>query len=110
MFYSNTAQTKNFVVKGNVFANATESLVRSDIEWKPEQPQLLENVYWQDNKDLPFFMWLKEKYFEKDFDAWRDLTGQEKGASVDKVDVKKLIPRFNKSRRDTRDVDKSRKR
>ena len=66
MFYSNTAQTKNFVVKGNVFANATESLVRSDIEWKPEQPQLLENVYWQDNKDLPFFMWLKEKYFEKD--------------------------------------------
>ncbi|MBQ9812613.1 MAG: hypothetical protein IJM54_04785 [Thermoguttaceae bacterium] len=92
MFYSNTAQTKNFVVKGNVFANATESLVRSDIEWKPEQPQLLENVYWQDNKDLPFFMWLKEKYFEKDFDAWRDLTGQEKGANVEKVDVKKLIP------------------
>ncbi|MBP5622567.1 MAG: carbohydrate binding domain-containing protein [Thermoguttaceae bacterium] len=92
MFYSNTAQTKNFVVKGNVFANATESLVRSDIEWTPEQPNLTENVYWQDDKELPYFMWLKEKYFEKDFDAWRDLTGQEKGATVKKIDVKTLIP------------------
>ena len=55
MFYSNTAQTKNFVVRGNVFADATDSLVRSDIDWVPEQPEIDQNQYWQSNSDLPYF-------------------------------------------------------
>ncbi|MBQ4202254.1 MAG: protein kinase [Thermoguttaceae bacterium] len=63
MFYSNTAQTKNFLVKGNVFANATESLVRSDVAWTPEQPVLDGNVYSQENQALPYVLWRKEKIF-----------------------------------------------
>lgn len=92
MFYSNTAQTTNFIVKGNVFANATESLVRSDVEWKPEEPRLLENVYWQSVKERPLINWRNKNVFENEFDAWRDASGQEKNAKVEKVDVDALIP------------------
>ena len=92
MFYSNTAQTKNFVLKGNVFANATESLVRSDVDWTPEQPIFTENTYWQDDKELPYVRWRGENYLEKGFDAWREQEGQEKGAKIKKIDVDALIP------------------
>ena len=73
MFYSNTAQTKNFVVRGNVFADATDSLVRSDIDWVPEQPEIDQNQYWQSNSDLPYFFLNRDtKLSGKEFEKVRE--------------------------------------
>lgn len=92
MFYSNQAQTKNLVLRGNVFANATESLVRSDVDWTPEQPRFEGNVYWQDDAALPYVNWLRKNYAKDDFDAWRQVADQEKDGEIKRVDVQSLIP------------------
>ncbi len=98
MFYSNTAQTKNFVVKNNVFANATESLVRSDKAWTPEQPQLSGNIYWQDPdafEKLPAYVrWVGAVHIDADAfkTTYQNELGQEKDGKIQKVDVEKLIP------------------
>ena len=92
MFYSNTAQTTNFVVRGNIFANAKESLVRSDIEWKPESPTIDGNVYWQDDESLPYAFWLRKNYSKTDFDQFKKETGQESSGTIRKIDVDRLIP------------------
>jgi len=86
MFYSNTAQTTNFVVKGNIFANATESLVRSDVEWKPEGPTLDGNVYWQEDESKPYVLWLKQKYGRDEFDEFQKASGQETHGKIKRVD------------------------
>ncbi len=87
MFYSNTAQTRGFVLKGNVFANATESLVRYDAEWTPEAPKMTENVYWQEDATVPYQTWLKKKYFKDDFKTFQSETGQEQGGRVERRSV-----------------------
>ena len=89
MFYSNTAQTKNFVLKGNFCKDRKPRSVRRRLT--PEQPIFTENTYWQDDK-APYVRWRGENYLEKDFDAWREQEGQEKGAKIEKVDVDALIP------------------
>ncbi|MBQ9872949.1 MAG: carbohydrate binding domain-containing protein [Thermoguttaceae bacterium] len=94
MFYSNTAQTKNFMVRNNVFANATESLVRSDVEWTPEGPQMNGNVYWQENKELPYALWLRKPYGEQEFDDYRAASGQESGAKIKRVDVDAILAKI----------------
>ena len=91
MFYSNTAQTRRFIVKGNLFANATESLVRSDVEWRPESPQLSENRYWQDAPDAIYALWHKKEY-RGGIEAFQREHGTEKNGRVEKIDVQKLIP------------------
>ena len=91
MFYSNSAQTRNVLIRGNTFANATESLVRSDIDWTPENPKLTENVYWQDNPDAVYALWLKQSY-KGGIEAFQKERGQEAGGRVEKIDVTKLIP------------------
>ena len=93
MFYSNTAQTTNFVVKGNIFANAKESLVRSDVEWKPEAPTIDDNVYWQDDDSIPYAFWLKKNYSRAEFSAFQKATGHEARGRIEKVDVEGLIPK-----------------
>lgn len=93
MFYANSAQTKNLVLRGNVFANATESLVRSDVEWTPEQPRFEGNVYWQDDASLPYVRWLHKNYAQDEFDAWKKAAQQEKDGKIERVDVESLIPK-----------------
>ncbi|MBR4834026.1 MAG: carbohydrate binding domain-containing protein [Thermoguttaceae bacterium] len=93
MFYANTAQTKNLVLRGNIFANATESLVRSDVEWTPEQPRFESNVYWQDDATLPYVRWLHKNYAKNEFDAWRQAVDQEKDGEIKRIDVESLIPK-----------------
>lgn len=92
MFYSNSAQTTNFKVVNNVFANATESLVRSDIKWTPEQPFIDNNVYWQDDASLPYARWLRENYSADQFDEYRKAGDVEANGVIKKIDVSKLIP------------------
>ena len=93
MFYSNTAQTRDFVVSGNVFANATESLVRSDVEWSPEPITLDGNVYWQDDPTARVATWLKTNYACQEFDKFRRDSGQEANGKFERVDVEKLVPK-----------------
>jgi len=93
MFYDNTAQTKNVVIKGNIFANAKDSLVRFDREWSPEGPKLDDNVYWQDNASVPYALWLKTKYDRDVFDAYKKAANVEENGRIEKVDVDALIPK-----------------
>lgn len=97
MFYSNTAQTKGFVVKNNIFANALESLVRSDKDWTPEQPKLDGNVYWQDPDAFdvvpPYVRWHGKDWDDKEFKSeYQEKIGMEKNGKIEYVDAKKYIP------------------
>lgn len=98
MFYSNTAQTTNFVVQNNVFANATESLVRSDKAWEPEGPQLQGNQYWQDGAAFegdvpPFVQWLGRRMNADEFASvyQKELKNDQDGR-IEKFDVQAAIP------------------
>ncbi len=92
MFYSNSAQTTNFVVRDNIFANATESLVRSDIDWTPEPPKLDANVYSQEDETIPFVQWKGKRFSGEEFESFQKEANQEPNAKLEKIDVKALIP------------------
>ena len=82
MMYSNLAATKNFVVKNNVFCDATESLIRLDYnpgnpDWPSAALTLDGNRYFNDG-GRNFFRWLGEEIPGSEFDAWREKTGYEK--------------------------------
>lgn len=91
MFYSNTARTTNFVVKGNVFANAKDSLVRSDIAWTPEEPNLDGNAYWQDDESIPYFLWHNKKYSKDEFAEFQKDSGREANGEIRRIDVEKAL-------------------
>ncbi|MCF0233614.1 MAG: hypothetical protein HUK22_01395, partial [Thermoguttaceae bacterium] len=93
MFYANSAQVTNFVVRGNIFANATESLVRSSVEWTPEGPRLEGNVYWQDDPAKPCASWLEKNYTAADFEAYRAASRGDAAEKIERVDVRGLIPK-----------------
>ena len=83
MMYSNGAPTENFVVRGNTFSNATESLVR--VDYTPENPDwpdktltLDGNRYFNGDGRL-FFRWRNDQnYTGAQFDEFRTKTGKEK--------------------------------
>ncbi len=61
MIYRNPARTSNFVVRGNIFCDATESAVRIDTDWR-DGLQMERNVYWQPaEKDL--VLWLVNNHY-----------------------------------------------
>ncbi len=80
MIYSNEAQTTNFSIVGNYFVNATDSLVRNDKEWTPEEPKMDSNIYWQDDESKPYALWHGKTYSGDEFDAYRQaIKGEERG-------------------------------
>ncbi|MCR5358560.1 MAG: hypothetical protein K6E55_01600 [Thermoguttaceae bacterium] len=82
MMYSNGAPTENFVVRGNTFSNATESLVRVDFtpenpDWPDRTLTLDGNRYFNDDGRL-FFRWRNDQnYTGAQFDEFRAKTGKE---------------------------------
>ncbi len=83
MMYSNGAPTENFVVRGNTFSNATESLVRVDFtpenpDWPDKTLTLDGNRYFNGDGRL-FFRWRNDQnYTGAQFDEFRTKTGKEK--------------------------------
>ena len=82
MMYGNGAPTENFVIRDNVFCNATESLVRVDFtpdnpDW-PDRTLILDgNRYFNDGGRL-FFRWKNDgNYSGAQFDEFREKTGKE---------------------------------
>ncbi|MDO5309252.1 MAG: carbohydrate binding domain-containing protein [Planctomycetia bacterium] len=73
MFYKNTAQTTDFVVNGNIFVDATESVIRHDSRWTPEQVKLDLNHYWQSNQEIPLAVFGSDNnlvIYQKDFNRF----------------------------------------
>ncbi len=82
MFYTNRAETTNFVVRNNVFSEATEATIRSDNDWFKDLT-LDGNQYYQSEK--PFLRLLVKNYYGKDeFKRIQDELGKEKNGKVQK--------------------------
>ena len=88
MMYGNGAPTENFVVRDNVFCNATESLVRVDFtpenpDWPDRTLTLDGNRYFNEDGRL-FFRWKNDwNYTGGQFDEFREKTGkEERGAAA----------------------------
>ncbi len=69
MFYANTAATTNFVVRDNIFCNATESLLRLHGRDWTAALQLDRNLWVQ--KEGPLFLWGTEKIGADQFAAFQ---------------------------------------
>ena len=69
MFYSNTAATSDFVVRDNIFCNATDSLLRLHGRDWTAALTLDRNVWFQ--KDGPLFLWGTEKIGASEFAAFQ---------------------------------------
>ena len=77
MFYQNSAQTEDFVVRNNIFVNSTEVCLRMDNDWRPNLT--LENNLWY-QPELPIVRWLVKTYYQKDELAkFQQETGLEQG-------------------------------
>ncbi|MDO4586816.1 MAG: right-handed parallel beta-helix repeat-containing protein [Planctomycetia bacterium] len=84
MFYNNSSQTSGMIIQNNVFCNATESLVRLENDWTSGLT-LNHNLYWQDNEQLPYFLWLKKNYGKQDIDSFRTETKMELDSKIQKM-------------------------
>ncbi|MDO5580213.1 MAG: hypothetical protein Q4G69_03695 [Planctomycetia bacterium] len=86
MFYGNKAETKNFVIRNNVFSESTEVCVRMDNDWRPGLT-LEGNQYYQSEK--PLFRWLIKDYYQKDeLKKIADELGMEKTGFIKKYEKK----------------------
>ena len=63
MFYHNPAQTKNLVVRNNIFVNSTEVITRMENDWRAGL-LMQNNLLYQDEK--PIMRWLVKTYYGKD--------------------------------------------
>ncbi len=94
MFYNNPAQTKNFVVRNNVFSESTEVCIRMENDWLSALT-LEGNRYYQSEK--PLIRWRDAKtgkpiYFEKD-----DLVKIQQTLHIEKNGI---IEKFNPPKQD----------
>jgi len=82
MIYSNTAQTKDIVIRNNVFDTATESLVRIDIDFKGGL-SFYNNKYRQFSGGDCFYYLIKKKYKADQFEEYKNETGLDKGSVIE---------------------------
>ena len=77
MIFKNEAQTKNIVIRNNVFSRATHSLVRIESDFR-ESLSMEGNRYWQENNG-PVFWWLiKNRYNADEFRRYQEEIGLDK--------------------------------
>ncbi len=86
MVYQNRAATTGMVLRGNLFCNATESLVRIDPcetnpDWTRTGLVMDGNRYWNDG-GRAYFLWLGKTYNEADFERFRAEQRQEANGVV----------------------------
>ncbi|MDR1271272.1 MAG: hypothetical protein LBK82_17320 [Planctomycetaceae bacterium] len=89
MVYANTAKTENFIIRNNVFCNATESCVRFDADFR-NGLTMDDNTYWQES-DKPVFQWFKKQYNANQFINYQNDIGLDKNSKFQKVDPKYFI-------------------
>lgn len=73
MFYSNTAATKRFTVKYNIFYNATDWGLRMENNWRGSPPDLDYNLWFQSQGIIAKFQ--KANLTATDFVGYRQQTG-----------------------------------
>ncbi|MDR2116900.1 MAG: hypothetical protein LBP87_11030, partial [Planctomycetaceae bacterium] len=90
MVYSNTAKTTNFVIRNNIFCNATESCLRFDADFR-NGLTMENNIYWQES-GKPLFRWLHKNYGVDQFTDYQNNIGLDKNSKLKKVSVHEFIP------------------
>lgn len=79
MFYFNSAETKNFVVRNNKFFNSTEVALRMENDWR-DGLRMENNVYRQYEGE-PLIRWLGKNYFSKEtFSNWQKDVGMDQNS------------------------------
>ncbi|GHT35996.1 hypothetical protein FACS189427_06680 [Planctomycetales bacterium] len=84
MFYSNTAQTKDVIIRNNVFDTATESLVRIDVDFRGGL-SFRNNKYWQQDGGDYFYYLIKKKYKAEQFGEYQKETGLDADSVIQKT-------------------------
>lgn len=80
MFYHNSAETKNFVVRNNKFFNSSEVCLRMDNDWRGGLT--MENNEYQQYKDAPVIRWLVKTYYDAaNFSDWVKDSGLDAGST-----------------------------
>ncbi len=92
MFYSNQAKTSGVVIRNNIFAMATESPVRIDVNFR-DALKMEKNVYWQPADKMLAFWLMKTRYTTKQFAEYQQETGLDGTSKIEKPDVE-LFPEF----------------
>lgn len=102
MFYGNHAKTTNFVIMNNVFANATDSLVRNDKVWEPEPTNFIGNIYYQDpsmfeDEVPPYVRWVDNlNISEEEFKSkYQEELGVDVYGKISEIDAESIIPTYN---------------
>ncbi|MBQ4143755.1 MAG: hypothetical protein IJD43_09795 [Thermoguttaceae bacterium] len=81
MFYQNSAETKNVVVRDNIFHDSTEVCLRMENDWLAGL-KLEKNDYRQ-HSDAPVIRWLGKNYFDaENFGEWQKISGQDADSTV----------------------------
>ena len=83
MFYQNSAETTNFVVRGNRFFKSTEVCLRMDNDWR-KGLKMEGNQYWQDG-DHPVVRFLVRQYYRPtEFQKYQQETGLDQSSELKK--------------------------
>ncbi|MDR2439882.1 MAG: hypothetical protein LBE12_10995 [Planctomycetaceae bacterium] len=85
MVYANTAKTGNFIIRNNIFCNATESCVRFDADFR-NGLTMENNIYWQES-DKPVFQWFKDQYKADRFVDYQNDVGLDKNSKLQKRSI-----------------------
>lgn len=82
MFYFNSADTKNFVVRNNQFSRSTEVALRMENDWR--NGLTLENNKYQQYENAPVIRWLGKNYFTKEtFSLWQKDLGMDQNSTCE---------------------------
>jgi hypothetical protein len=80
MFYQNSSETKNVVVRNNIFAGSTEVCMRMENDWRAGQT-LSNNLYFQ--ADKPVIRWLSKTFYgPADFARYQSELGMDKASAL----------------------------
>ena len=83
------AETKNLVIRNNVFCRATESLVRIDSDFR-DGLSMEGNRYWQPDGSTVFFWLIRDRYTTGDFQRYQEEVGLDKTSTLQKPDLKQF--------------------
>jgi len=87
-FAANSAKTARYVVRNNIFCNATHSIVRIDMDWR-DGLTMENNLYWQP-ADKDFMFWLNRgqtRYRAEQFAEYQNELGLDRSSTFAKPDL-----------------------
>lgn len=88
MIYSNTAKTKDLIIRNNIFCYSKDSSVRIDADFR-DGMSMEGNIYWEEPGD-EVFRWLnKNRYNTEQFGRYQEEVGLDKTSKLENPDLSK---------------------